>query len=778
MNRTQLLEVTNNGLDVFRRYLNVEPRAGRNFQNPFQTEKQQTPSFNVYPAHDTGEWRFHDFATGDKGSCLDLVMRLRGLDVSDALAHLVHELGLDFYANGNPNSPLPTSHVKRARPFEPYYRETFTNAELSFWQMFGIGPHVLEKFGVRALLKYTASRADGTCYTLRASDSNLRFAYDAGHGFVKVYSPPPSQKAHKFAWPTGQPAAYVFGMAQLSEWHPLILLAAGEKDAMTLSAHGYAAVTVGSETAPVSADLIAQLRSRCDEVLVCYDADATGRRRAAEIAAQHGLRWVEWPPELLPYGKDAADFYRAVYQEYLPANLLMHAINNAPAPVTTLPTESDDVLAESALPGFEPAIYEVLPDFLQRACAPFEGYEKAVMLVTTLGVLSGCFPGVGGIYGQRRYSLNLFTFVIAPAASGKGTMIWAQCLARPYHKQLVSESNLRRDAYQLELQAYKSTGKNSTSATLPAGPPPRRFLFLPGDITAAAMMGALADNYGRGIICESEADTLTTSMGGEHGKFGDKLCKIFQHEPIPLMRKGGDVHIELERPAVSIVLTGTRAQLPRLMPTAENGLISRFLFYTFEQPYTWRSGAPGNHLPLEPYFMKLSDELSSMITATPGLNEDGTGGVEVTLSPADWQRLDKAGEAGLYEAVDAAGGAGASSAYRLGLIVFRLIGLLTVLRRFENCIAPVGRVEADAQDVTTALRIMDIGRAHALHVLATLPKPSAVKPMQVGTKQAGKLEKMLKAQALRAQGMSVRNIAEKVGAPKSSVQEWLGDKVA
>lgn len=777
MNRTQLLEATSNGLDVFRRYLNAEPRAGHNFQNPFLTEKQETPSFNVYSARGTGEWRFRDFATADQGSCLDLVMKLRGLDVSDALAHLAHEFGLEFSANGNPTPPLPTPHVERARSFEPHYRETFTNVELSYWQAFGIGPYVLEKFDVRPILQYTASKTDGTRYTLRASDLAPRFAYDAGNGFVKVYSPLASRKAHKFAWPTGQPVGYVFGLAQLSEWHPLILLAAGEKDAMALSAHGYAAVTVGSETAPVSTDLIAQLRGRCDEVLVCYDADETGRRRSAEIAAQHGLRSVEWPPELLLYGKDAAEFYRAVYQGYLPANLLMDAINNAPAPVTTLPIESDDVLAESTLPGFEPAIYEALPDFLQRACAPFEGHEKAVMLIGSLGVLSGCFPGIGGTYDQRIYSLNLFTFIIAPAASGKGTMTWAKRLARPYHKQLVSESKCRRSIYEAELHACKATGKGNASAHLPAGPPPRQQLFIPGDITAAALMGALADNNGRGIIFENEADTLTAAMGGEHGKFGDKLCKIFQHEPVPLMRKGGDLYLELERPTVSIVLSGTRAQLPRLMPTAENGLISRFLFYTFEQDYLWRSGAPGGRPSLEPYFTNLSTELSKMIAGTPGPDEEDMPVVDFTLSAADWQRLNKTCEMGLHEAVDAAGEAGASSAYRLGLIVFRIIGLLTVLRCFENGEAPAGRVEADAKDVITALRIMDIGRAHALHVLDTLPRPST-RPMQLGTKRAEKLGKRLQAHALRAQGMSVRNIAEEVGASKSSVQEWLGDKVA
>ncbi|GAA4054416.1 hypothetical protein GCM10022409_46850 [Hymenobacter glaciei] len=51
------------------------------------------------------------------------------------------------------------------------------------------------------------------------------------------------------------------------------------------------------------------------------------------------------------------------------------------------------------------------------------------MLLGTLAVLSGCFPAVGGTYNKRRFGLNLFAFIIAPAASGKGTLAWARRLA-------------------------------------------------------------------------------------------------------------------------------------------------------------------------------------------------------------------------------------------------------------------------------------------------------------------------------------------------------------
>lgn len=333
MNRIQeILRATNGGLSIFQHELDADWQLGRNFQNPFLTEKQQTPSFNV-SLDGTGHCRFKDFATGDTGDCFDLVVRLHGLNqAKDAVAYIEHEFNL----LSTPSKPPKLLEVKRrlpttARLFEPDIRAVFTESELAFWQQSGIDQDMLTKFGVRALKSYQATRADGTTYTVHSTATTPLFAYNAGNGFWKVYAPKGERK-YKFAWPTGQPSSYVFGLDQLPEWSPCILLAAGEKDAMTLSAHGYAAVTVGSETASIDVALVAQLRERCDEVLICYDADETGRKRAREIAAEHGLRWIELPAELAPYGKDATDFYRAVYEKKLRPELLQIAVKNAHAP--------------------------------------------------------------------------------------------------------------------------------------------------------------------------------------------------------------------------------------------------------------------------------------------------------------------------------------------------------------------------------------------------------------------------------------------------------------
>jgi|GEM_PF-2513466 len=333
MNRSRLLQSTNNGRDVFQYYLGVMPQPGRNITNPFLPEKQKTPSFNVFrDSH--GEWRYNDFATAQSGSCLDLVMMLRGLNIPEALKLIEHDLGLFDAAISTSHQPavnlsktmLPTI---QPRVLDAVYRVMMTLEEAAFWQQYGIDEPTLHRFGVRAVESYRAtSKKTGQPYTIAAKPGQPLFAYRFENEWVKMYAP--NTPSYKFSWPTGQPPCYVFGLAQLPKsGGSAVLLTAGEKDALTLNAHGYAAITIGSETASIPDGLLDTLYGMgFGQVIICYDADETGRRRSQELAAEHQLPWVELPTELAPYGKDVSDFFRAVYRGELSQELFDNALAN------------------------------------------------------------------------------------------------------------------------------------------------------------------------------------------------------------------------------------------------------------------------------------------------------------------------------------------------------------------------------------------------------------------------------------------------------------------
>lgn len=443
--------------------------------------------------------------------------------------------------------------------------------------------------------------------------------------------------------------------------------------------------------------------------------------------------------------------------------------NISTRPATSVAGQRETSSPAPILPGpIAEQAYASLPIWLRKCCEPFApGAERDVMLLSTLAVLSGCFPSVKGIYDGAPVWLNLFTFVLAPAASGKGAMGWARKLAWPWHQSLTLASKQAADAYQLQLQEWKTRRKGKqTTAEMPPPAPAFKQLYLPGNTSAAALMRALADNDGRGIICETEADTLSGALGQDFGNFSDMLRKAFHHEPVSLMRKTDREQIDIGAPAISLALTGTPAQLRRLIPTAEDGLFSRIMFYTFERPAAWRDVSPaGGRGNLGNFFEEQSVAVSRMMQAVADQE------TYVELTADGWARLNAAGSEGLAEAVATAGAAGASTALRLGLTTFRLAGLLALLRCFEHGEAPGKRVVANEQDVSAAISIVETCRAHALYLLDTLPAERGSVSKNNGF--AHRAEMQAQAIALHLDKKGTREIAAILNVPKSTIHDWL-----
>lgn len=70
-------------MDVFRHYLPVKWRVGRNFLNPLYEDSKA--SCNVYYDRRSGTYKMKDFGNGDfSGDCFFLVARIKGLDCRNA----------------------------------------------------------------------------------------------------------------------------------------------------------------------------------------------------------------------------------------------------------------------------------------------------------------------------------------------------------------------------------------------------------------------------------------------------------------------------------------------------------------------------------------------------------------------------------------------------------------------------------------------------------------------------------------------------------------------
>src|ERR1019366_7247924 len=210
-------------------------------------------------------------------------------------------------------------------------------------------------------------------------------------------------------------------------------------------------------------------------------------------------------------------------------------------------------------PTISASIYENLPTFLKDITEKFDDKrEKDIILTGSLIILSGCFTSIRGKYNTDWVSPNLFGFIVAPPASGKSVMKYCRYLGKSIHDEFLKNNRQLKEKYDTRLKEWKSKAKDEDirSGSVPTKPK-YPVLFIPGNSSSAANYKFLSESDGVGIICETEADTLTGAMKQQWGDYSSLFRSAFHHEPIEKARSTDDSYISIEKPCLSILLTGT-----------------------------------------------------------------------------------------------------------------------------------------------------------------------------------------------------------------------------
>ena len=414
----------------------------------------------------------------------------------------------------------------------------------------------------------------------------------------------------------------------------------------------------------------------------------------------------------------------------------------------------------------------LMPDLFREGARAFEDNprKRDVFLTSALCIISGCLPDVQGVYDQERVFPHLFSFIIAPAASGKGVLKNAKRLGDKIHNRFREESKAERKDYENELIQYKAQlSKRKKDDPIPEKPeePKRKMLFFPADTSQAMMLQMLNDNNSRGIICETEADTMSGTNKQDWGNYSPIMRGAFQHEKISAARKTNNEIIEVECPQLAITLSGTPAQVPKLIASAEDGLFSRFIFYAFKADIVWRDPSPrpggivyNDHFEaLSKYVMELYDFFENSPT-------------NIYLTSDQWERInnafhDKLMTVVIFTSVDAA-----SIVYRLGLILFRICMIFTSLRKFENgdCSKDVTCTDDDFQ---AALMLSDVYLQHSLLMFNNLEEQKESKVYKMPNNKKQLLDQLPQA----FQRKEAVAIGVKLGLSERSVDDFLNNSV-
>ena len=326
IDKEQILLLTQGGLNVFSHFLGFEVNLHRNFRSPFYDDKRA--SCHIFYDRKSSSYKFYDHGdTTYSGDCFWFVATMRDLNLKtsfpEVLETIVQELGLYSLCDGEQHSKHITQSYKKTIGFSPetdmpkhteerpysFEIQPFDDGLINYWAHYGIHEDALRRFRVRSLKRYESISAEGRKFELYGSPTEPMFAY-IGNGYVKIYRP--HSPKIRFLYGGRMPATYCFGMEQIPAKGDMLFITGGEKDVLSLYAHGFNAICFNSETAQIPTSIIESLQLRFRHIILLYDADETGVReshRQAEHLAEYKVLNLSLPLSGTKSEKDISDFF-------------------------------------------------------------------------------------------------------------------------------------------------------------------------------------------------------------------------------------------------------------------------------------------------------------------------------------------------------------------------------------------------------------------------------------------------------------------------------------
>lgn len=401
------------------------------------------------------------------------------------------------------------------------------------------------------------------------------------------------------------------------------------------------------------------------------------------------------------------------------------------------------------IPNLDNDAYNLLPPILLGMLGKPDYYVKRDLRV--LGVivlLSGVLPNVVGMYDNTEVRTNLNLFVAGPFASGKGELNrlkhWVELIQRHFDQQFKQDKISHRESIEEGVEDLEL--------------PVKKWLFIPADNSKSGFIELLAQSDGRGILLDTEADTLTSTFSLDFGNYSDVLRKAYHHETVSFYRRTGKEKIEIEQPCLSVIIGGTADQFEKMFFNSSNGLLSRFLVYNmrpipkFKNVFTepeeiakpsvsiaYKQWILDNYLRLsnleKPELFALSNDQQKLFVDYFAIQKDM---VSSALDDEDSGFIN-----------------------RLALNVFKIMMILTSIRLLDE-VDRTGKSVCSDNDFYCAIRIYEVLREHFFYSFNELLKD---KKKYFTDKDA------LKARIsnLRTQSLSFRKISKMLGVPLSTI---------
>lgn len=287
-------------------YLNVD-RIPCVIKSPVRIDNH--PSLGLY-TRDGRSVYYRDFATGEKGSFLELLSKLWSLDYNQVIDRIYSDINNQFdtkikvdllgYNKTNIHTLEESSTLLECKVRD------WKNYDIEYWESYGITLDWLKYADVYPIShkiiikdnKRMVFPADKYAYTF--------VEFKEGKTTHKFYQP---FNKKGFKWQNNHDRSVISLWTKVPAKGDVVCICSSLKDALALwSNTGIPSLAVQGEGYPISQTAINNLKQRFKKQYVCLDNDIPGKKDAEKLVALTGFTNVEIPQ--FEGGKDISDYYK------------------------------------------------------------------------------------------------------------------------------------------------------------------------------------------------------------------------------------------------------------------------------------------------------------------------------------------------------------------------------------------------------------------------------------------------------------------------------------
>lgn len=290
-------------------YLNLPVKKGL-VVSPLRDDKNPTCSF--FRKGDT--LIFKDFALGKNYTAISIVMERFKVNYMQALKIIANDFGILPNKKLQKNDGFKNPHTTTFEESEPTIiqitPQPFSESELKWWGDFGITLDILKHFNIYSCKHIFLQGKLSFSSTARMPI----YGYYGGKKDKierwRCYFP----KKRSFRFLTNWPASMIQGYNQLPQKGDTLVITKSLKDVASLYSFGISAIAPNSEMIFISDEVLKDLKTRFNNIVVFYDNDLPGIHGMLKIKRAHPkLKYLFIPRKL--GAKDFSDLYKKFGRE-------------------------------------------------------------------------------------------------------------------------------------------------------------------------------------------------------------------------------------------------------------------------------------------------------------------------------------------------------------------------------------------------------------------------------------------------------------------------------